>query len=187
MTKRATTSFPILDVLAERWSPRSFDQSATLTMADLGPAFEAARWAPSGNNLQPWSFIVGFRGDETHAKIAAALAGFNASWAPHASALVVTVTDTISPSGRPNPWARYDLGQAAAYFSIQAQANGLHTHQMGGVDIEALSESLGVNEPQEIVTIIAVGKVGSPDALPEELAARENAPRQRKEVSEFVR
>lgn len=186
MSKRATTETPILDVLAERWSPRSFDEAATLTRADLAAAFEAARWAPSGNNLQPWSFVVGFRGDDTFAAIAETLSGFNANWAPHASALIVTITDTSTPSGRANPWARYDLGQAVAHFSIQAQADGLVIHQMGGFDIEALTEKLGINEPREIVTVLAIGRIGSPDALPEELAAREAAPRERKLVSDFV-
>lgn len=186
MSKRATTDSPILDVLAERWSPRSFDLNATLTRADLASAFEAARWAPSGNNLQPWSFVVGFRGDDTFTAIAETLAGFNASWAPHASALIVTITDVSTPSGRPNPWARYDLGQAVAHFSVQAHADGLMVHQMGGFDIEALTEKLGINEPREIVTVLAVGRVGSPDALPEELAAREVAPRERKAVANFV-
>lgn len=187
MNKRATTSFPILDVLAERWSPRGFDQSNTLTMADLGPAFEAARWAPSANNLQPWSFIVGFRGDETFEKIAATLSGFNAAWAPHASALIVTVTNTVTASGRPNVYARYDLGQAVAHLSIQAQADGIYLHQMGGFDIEALTNTLGVDEPLEVVTVIAAGVPADPTTLPDDLAEREAAPRERKDIGDFVR
>lgn len=187
MNKRATTSFPILDVLAERWSPRGFDHSKTLTMADLSPAFEAARWAPSANNLQPWSFIVGFRGDDTFEKIAATLSGFNAAWAPHASALVVAVTHTVTASGRPNAYARYDLGQAVAHFSVQAQANGIALHQMGGFDVDALTNALVVNEPLEIVSVIAAGVPADPSALSAELAEREAAPRERKPVSEFVR
>jgi nitroreductase len=187
MTHRAPTTFPILDVLAERWSPRAFDQNATLTMADLSPAFEAARWAPSANNLQPWSFVVGFRGDETFEKIAATLSGFNSAWAPNASALIVTVTHTLTASGRLNAFARYDLGQAVAHFSVQAQANGISLHQMGGFDIDALTTALGVNEPLEIVTVIAAGTPVDPATLSEEIAERENAPRERKDVSEFVR
>ncbi len=187
MTHRANTAFPILDVLAERWSPRAFDHNATLTHADLAPAFEAARWSPSANNLQPWSFIVGYRGDETFEKIAATLSGFNASWAPHASALIVAVTHTLTASGRQNAFARYDLGQAVAHFSIQAQANGISLHQMGGFDIDALTAALGVNEPLEIVSVIAAGIVADPSTISGEIAERENAPRERKEVSEFVR
>lgn len=187
MTHRAETAFPILDVLAERWSPRAFDEATVLTMADLGPAFEAARWAPSANNLQPWSFVVGFRGDETFNAIAATLSGFNASWAPHASALIATVTHTLTASGRQNAFARYDLGQAVAHLSIQAQANGLSVHQMGGFDVDALTNALGVAEPLEIVTVIAVGVPADPATLSGELAERESTPRERKPATDFVR
>ncbi len=187
MNRRATTAFPILDVLAERWSPRAFDPSKTLTLADLGPAFEAARWSPSSNNLQPWSFIVGFRGDELFDAIAPTLSGFNAAWAPRASALVVAVTNTVTGSGRQNGYARYDLGQAVAHFSVQAQANGISVHQMGGFDVEALTTSLGVTEPHEVVVVLAVGFEADPSTLPDELVEREVAPRERKNASEFVR
>lgn len=187
MTNPAETQFPILDVLANRRSPRAYDGDVTLTMDDLGPAFEAARWAPSANNLQPWSFIVGFRGDDVHTKISETLSGFNADWAPVAGALVVGITNTLTASGRPNVYARYDLGQAVAHFSIQAAANGLSVHQMGGFDIEALTVSLGVNEPNEIVVAFSVGKAGNIDALAEPLKEREEAPRERKALTEVVR
>lgn len=186
MEKRENTEYPILDVLGKRWSPRAFDPLAVVTAADLAPAFEAARWAPSGNNLQPWSFIVGYRGDEKFNKILENLSGFNQVWTPNASALVVAITNTGTPSGRPNPWARYDLGQAVAHFTIQATAEGLATHQLGGIDIEALTAELGVNEPWEIVTVIVVGKIGDPETLPAERKETELAPRQRKPLSEIV-
>lgn len=186
MEKRENTEQPILEVLGKRWSPRAFDSQAILTAADLAPAFEAARWAPSGNNLQPWSFIVGYRGDQTFNKISENLSGFNQSWTPNASALIVAITDTSTPSGRQNPWARYDLGQAVAHFTIQATADGLATHQVGGIDIEMLTSELGVHEPLEIVTVIVVGKIGDPNTLPEERKATELAPRQRKPLAEIV-
>lgn len=187
MTNPAETQYPILDVLANRRSPRAYDADATVSMTDLGPAFEAARWAPSANNLQPWSFIVGYRGDDVHAKISETLSGFNADWAPTAGALVVGITNTVTASGRQNAYARYDLGQAVAHFSVQAQANGLFVHQMGGFDIDALTVALGVNEPQEVVVVFSVGKAGSADSLPEPLKEREEAPRERKPLSEVVR
>ena len=187
MNKRAVTAHPIHDVLANRWSPRSFDPSATLTPADLAPAFEAARWAPSANNLQPWQFIVGYRGDDTFAKIVEDLSGFNASWAPDASALVVAITNTVTASGRDNVYARYDLGQAVAHFSIQLTADGHFAHQMGGFDIEALTVALDVSEPWEIVSLIAVGALGDPNRLPEERRETETGPRERKPLSEVVR
>lgn len=187
MSKKAVTQFPVLDAIAERWSPRAFDPTAVLTPADLGPAFEAARWSPSANNLQPWTYIVGYRGDETFEAIANDLSGFNQAWAPNASALVVAVTNTTSASGRPNPFARYDLGQSVAAFTIQAAANGIVTHQMGGFDIEALTIALSVDEPWEIVSLIAVGKTGNPESLPEDRQASEVSPRERKPLAEVVR
>ena len=89
MSRAAETSAPIHPVLAERWSPRSFDPTKSLTMADLTPAFEAARWAPSANNAQEWRFLVGFRGDATFAALTERLSGWNASWAPTAGAIVI--------------------------------------------------------------------------------------------------
>ena len=187
MSKRAITEYPINDALANRWSPRSFDSTAVLTAADLGPAFEAARWAPLANNLQPWQFIVGYRGDETFAKIVNDLSGFNAGWAPDASALVVTVTNTRTASGRDNAYARYDLGQSVAHFTIQATADGHMTHQMGGFDIDALTIALDITEPWEIVSLIAVGALGDPTKLPEDRRGAETGPRERKPLSEVVR
>jgi hypothetical protein len=93
----------------------------------------------------------------------------------------------VTGSGRPNAYARYDLGQAVAHFSVQAQANGLSVHQMGGFDIEALTVSLGVNEPDEIVVAFSVGVAGDADALPEALREREDAPRERKPLSDVIR
>jgi nitroreductase len=187
MNKRATTEYPIHDILANRWSPRSFDPSAVLSPADLGSSFEAARWAPSANNLQPWQFIVGYRGDDIFATITQDLSGFNAGWAPDAGALVVTVTNTLTASGRDNAYARYDLGQAVAHFTIQASADGHFTHQMGGFDIDALTIALDVKEPMEIVSLIAVGKLGDPNRLPEDRREAETGPRERKPLSEVVR
>ena len=186
MSKRAVTEFPINETLASRWSPRSFDPTAVLTPADLGPSFEAARWAPSANNLQPWQFIVGYRGDEVFTTIVNDLSGFNQSWAPDAGALVVAITHTLTASGRANAYARYDLGQAVAHFTIQATSDGLMTHQMGGFDIDALTLALDVHEPWEIVSLIAVGSLGDPSRLPEERQPAEVGPRERKPLAEVV-
>ncbi len=186
MSKRAVTEFPINETLATRWSPRAFDPSVILTPADLSSAFEAARWAPSANNLQPWQFIVGFRGDDVFTAIANDLSGFNQSWAPDAGALVVAITNTVTASGRANAYARYDLGQAVAHFTIQATSDGLMTHQMGGFDIDALTLALEVHEPWEIVSLIAVGSLGDPHRLPEDRQASETGPRERKPFNEVV-
>lgn len=187
MTKRASNAFPILDIVAERWSPRSFDTDFEVTAADLASSFEAARWAPSANNRQPWSFVVGYRGDDTFASILECLKGYNPSWAPSASALIVASANTAGDPGTVNPWAQYDLGQSVAYFSLQATSEGLFVHQIGGFNVDAVAERFGIESPWVPVTIVAVGKPGDPSVLSEELAVREVAPRERKDVSQFVR
>lgn len=187
MSRNAHTSTPINPVLAARWSPRSFDTTATLTPADLTPAFEAARWSPSANNSQPWRFIVGFRGDDTFNKIVPTLAGWNSAWMPNASAIIVAVTQTAGPDGTPNQYAIYDLGQAVAHFSVQAQTDGLYVHQVAGTDVAALKEAFNLPAVYEAFLTIAVGKLAPADDLPEPLAEREKAPRVRHELAEIVR
>jgi nitroreductase len=186
MPRTAHTSVPINPVLAERWSPRSYDTTATLTAADLTAAFEAARWAPSANNSQPWRFIVGFRGDQTFETIAKNLAGWNGAWAPNASALVVTAALTTGPDGNANPYGLFDLGQAVAHFNVQAQSDGLYVHQMAGADIEGLQAAFNLPSGFTVFHTFAVGKLGEADALPAELAERERAPRVRHELAEIV-
>lgn len=186
MPRSAHTSVPINPVLAARWSPRSFDTTATLTPADLTPAFEAARWSPSANNSQPWRFIVGFRGDDTFNAIVPTLAGWNSAWMPNAAAIVVAVTQVAGADGSANPYAIYDLGQAVAHFSVQAQTDGLYVHQVAGTDVAALKEAFNLPAGFEAFVAIAVGKIGPADALPEALAEREVAPRVRHELNEIV-
>lgn len=187
MTHIAHTSTPILPVLAGRWSPRAYDSAVTLTQADLNSAFEAARWSPSAMNAQPWRFIVGFRGDETFQTIVNSLAGWNGAWAPKASALVVAAAQTSSDTGEANPYALFDLGQAVAHFSVQAHSDGLFVHQMAGTDAAALTEHFKLPAGFEVFHVFAVGKITDPSTLPDELAAREVAPRTRHELSEIVR
>lgn len=186
MTHVAHTSTPIHPVLANRWSPRAYDSAAILTAADLNSAFEAARWAPSAMNGQPWRFIVGFRGDKTFETIVGTLAGWNGAWAPNASALVVAVAQT-SIDGQPNPFGLFDLGQAVASFSFQAHSEGLFVHQMAGTDTAALAAAFNLPAGFEAFHTFAVGKLADPSTLPDELAARELAPRVRHELAEIVR
>ncbi|MDH6207446.1 nitroreductase family protein [Aurantimicrobium minutum] len=187
MSRNAHTSTPINPVLAARWSPRSFDTTATLTPADLTPAFEAARWSPSANNNQTSRFIVGFHGDETFNKIVPTLAGWNAAWMPNAPVIVVTVAKVLDAKGNRSPYAIYDLGQAVAHFTFQAQSDGLYVHQVAGTDAQALAEAFNIPEGFEVFHTFAVGKLGDADALPAELAERENAPRERLPLEEIVR
>lgn len=181
----AQTDPPILDVLAERWSTRVFDPETPIDEAALASALEAARWAPSANNTQPWRFVVARRGTDAHAAIVAALMGFNQSWAADAGALVVFATMS-SLEGKPLVWAAYDAGQAAAHFTVQAHASGLHTHQMGGFDREALAAAFGFGDDLAAVTVMAVGALGDIDRVPEALRERELAPRTRRPIDESV-
>jgi nitroreductase len=184
--RHADTDAPLIAPLVERWSPRAYDPTAELSEQDVRTLLEAARWAPSANNLQPWRFIVARRGTEQFALVHDALVGFNQVWADSAAALIVNVAEVANEAGEPRPWAKYDLGQAVAHMTVQAQHDGLHTHQMGGFDGARLAEAFGLRDGLEIVSITAVGKVGDASALPEPLREREVAPRSRKPIDEIV-
>ncbi|GAA1466659.1 nitroreductase family protein [Microbacterium thalassium] len=185
LTRTAATDAPILDVLAERWSTRVFDAAAPIDEAALASSLEAARWAPTAANLQPWRAIVARRGTAEHAKIVAALSGFNAAWAPAAGALVAFVAES-ERDGQPLVWAEYDAGQAAAHFTIQAHASGLATHQMGGFDRAAIAEAFDLDRALTPITVIAVGALGDLRAASDEVQARESAPRTRRPLAESV-
>jgi nitroreductase len=184
--RTARTATPIHDLLAERWSPRAFDATAVLDDSALDAALEAARWAPSAGNTQPWRFIVARRGTEDFAAIEASLMGFNAVWAGSAGAFVVAVAETVDENGAPRRWAEYDVGQAMAHFSIQAHSTGHHVHQLGGFDVDALRASFGLAEDLVPMTVSAVGTVGSPDLLPERTRERETAPRTRLPLEDLL-
>lgn len=184
--RTAQTSAPLLDVLAERWSPRAFDPDAVLEPRALAGAFEAARWAPSANNSQPWRFIVARRGTATFDTIAASLMGFNQAWAGSAAALVVNVAVIENEDGSSRPWAQYDLGQAVAHLSVQAHAEGLHVHQMGGFDREAISTAFALDARSVPVSVMTIGQLGDAAALPEKLRERELAPRVRLDLDDII-
>ncbi|WP_438853568.1 nitroreductase family protein [Agromyces sp. M3QZ16-3] len=185
-SRHVPTDAPLIAPLVERWSPRAYDPTAELSEETLRTLLEAARWAPSANNVQPWRFIVARRGTEAFTAIHDALMGFNQAWADSAAALVVNVAETVDEAGTPRPWAKYDLGQAVAYMSLQAQHDGLHTHQMGGFDAARLAEVFGLRAGLDVVSVSAIGKVGDASALPEPLREREVAPRSRKPLDEIV-
>ncbi|MBP1326668.1 nitroreductase [Leucobacter exalbidus] len=182
----AQTSAPVLPALAERWSPRAFDDAHAFPENALRGMFEAARWAPSASNTQPWRFILARRGSESFAKIEATLMGFNQMWAGSAAALIVNIAELSDAEGKALPWAEYDLGQAVAHLSVQAQSEGFHLHQMGGFDRAAISESFELEARFQPISITAVGAIGSADNLPEALRERELAPRTRFELDEIV-
>jgi nitroreductase len=185
--KRAPAVEGVVPVIHERWSPRSFAEREVSTET-LGKVFEAARWAASSFNEQPWRFLVGRRGDSAYQKIFASLGEFNQKWARTAPVLILGVAKTkFSHNGAENRVAVYDLGAAAAYLVLQAAALGLAAHQMAGFDPEAARKSFGIPEEYAIGAVIALGYQGEPAALGDEtLIERETAPRTRKPLGEIV-
>ncbi|HEY6800618.1 MAG TPA: nitroreductase family protein [Agromyces sp.] len=185
-SRHASTDAALISPLMERWSPRAYDPTAVVDPAVLRTILEAARWAPSANNGQPWRFIVARRGSRAFATVHDALRGFNQAWADSAAVLIVNLAETTDESGAVRPWARYDLGQAVAHLTVQAQHEGLHTHQMGGFDAARLHDAFDLDERLEVVSITAVGVLGDAGSLPDALRQREVAPRLRKPLNELV-
>lgn len=182
----AETSVPVIAPIAARRSTRAFDPETPIDEEKLTAALEAARWAASAYNGQPWRFAIARRGSDLHAGLVTTMTGFNQDWAPSAAAFVVAISETTDADGRPTLHAAYDLGQAVANFSVQAQADGLHVHQMSGFDAPSAAEILGL-EPRFVpVTIVAIGELGDPEVLPDALREREYAPRERRPLSELL-
>jgi nitroreductase len=177
--KIAETSVPVHPLLTQRWSPRGLDATHALDERSVQALLEAARWAPSANNSQPWRFLVGRRGEDTFARLLGVLAPGNRSWAHAASALVLVAAQTADETGRSRPWALFDAGQAVAALSVQAEADGLSVHQMGGFDADAARDEFGLDAGLTPLVVLAVGRHDPEAELPDPLAARERAPRSR--------
>ena len=165
LTRTAEADAPVLDVLADRWSPRAFAAADAIAETRLASALEAARWAPSANKVQPWRFIVAGRGPEAHDRIDQALLGFDRVWAGNAAVLMIAVAETVDAEGRPLDFAAYDLGQAVAHLSVQAHHDGLHVHLMGGFDRDAVREAFDLDARSEPLTAITLGPIGDASDL----------------------
>lgn len=177
----------VLPVVHRRWSARAYaDREVDATT--LGKLFEAARWAPSSNNEQPWRFLVGIRGTATHEALVKSLMGFNQAWAPKAPVLILGLAQkNFTSNGNPNGYALFDLGAATVLLTLQAAEMGLNAHQMGGFEKKAARELLGIPEEYEIGSLMALGYQADPEILgSEQLIAREVAPRSRKPLRELV-
>ena len=170
----------------DRWSPRAFDGQA-LDDAQVAALFEAARWAPSSSNEQPWVFLFA-RSAADRARFADLLSGGNRNWAPKAPLLIFLATRrTIARNGRVNRHAGFDAGAAWMSLALQARRLGLHAHAMGGFDQERAYVELGLDPAtHELMAAIAVGRRADPvDVLPEDLVERER-PNGRVETASFV-
>lgn len=187
MHKRAPTDFPVQDLIAERWSPRAFNDKP-IAPDVLQSLFEAARWAPSSSNEQPWAYIVATKDDaENFAKLVSVLVPFNVTWAQHAPVLALAVAElSFAKDGTPNRNAQYDVGAASAGLTVEATSRGLFVHQMAGYDHDKARQVFQIPAGWEPMAAIAIGYPGDPDSLPQPLRDREVAPRTRKPISEFV-
>lgn len=185
--KKASPDHPIHDLLAARWSPYAFDDRA-IPDADLCSVFEAARWAPSSYNEQPWSYIVAKRENrEEFQALLSCLVEGNQVWAKAAPVLALGIVRLrFIRNDKPNRAAIHDLGLAAGNLLVEATARGLYVHQMVGIVPEKAHDVYKIPEGSEAWTGLAIGYRGDANRLPEPLRERDLAPRQRKPLQEFV-
>ena len=184
----APAAAPIHDLISHRWSPRAFDPKP-VEKEKLRSLFEAARWASSSYNAQPWHYIVGTKDDpENYAKVLSTFVEFNQGWAKNAPVVAISVASHKMPhDGSQNRHAFHDVGQASANLSLEATSLGLQVHQMAGIDPEKARQVFGIPEHFEAVAGIALGYPGDPMTLPEgRMRDGETGARQRKEASSFV-
>lgn len=178
---------PVHELIRERRSPLAYSDQP-VGPEELRSLLEAARWAASSYNQQPWHFIVATKENpEEYERLLGCIAPANASWARNAPVLMLSVAKlAFDANGAQNRHALHDVGQATANLSLQATALGLGVHQMGGFDATRAREEFSIPEGYEPVAAIAVGYPGDPESLPESLRARAMAPRTRRRLEEFV-
>ena len=186
MEKPADTQYPIHDLLRQRWSPRAFDERL-IEPEKLRSLFEAARWAPSSNNGQPWRFLVAVKENKAeYDRLFNCLVEGNQQWASRAPVLLLSVAQLQFEDGSMNRHALHDTGMATENLVIQATALGLVAHLMAGFRIDQARTDCQIPEGYEPVAMIAIGYPGDPAQLSDRLRTREVQPRVRKSVTEFV-
>lgn len=171
----------------DRWSPRAFT-GETMAEADLLALLEAARWAPSAANNQPWRFIYALNGQADWDRFVGLLAEGNQIWAKTASALVFIVSrQVVERRGEigPNPSASFDTGAAWGHLALQTHLKGLHAHGMGGIKHAEIAKTFGIGEDYKVEAAAAFGRIADPSTLPEALRARE-VPSQRRPLAEIA-
>ncbi|MCC6681955.1 MAG: nitroreductase family protein [Phycisphaeraceae bacterium] len=190
MNKPANTQHPVHELIRNRWSPRAFSDRPVPPEL-LQQVFEAARWAASSFNEQPWSYIVATRDNpQEHGLALSCLVEANQQWAKHAPVLILTVVrKTFAKNGKPNRCREHDLGLADGNICIQATALGLMVHQMAGVNLEQVRHTYQIPDTHEPFSAIAIGYPGGEAEiarLPEQFQEGETAPRTRKPLDQFV-
>ncbi len=187
MSKQADTDYPVHQLIAERWSPYGFSDSVPPT-DDLLALFEAARWAASSYNEQPWSYIVATRDNaDEFSRLLGCLVEGNQGWATAAPVLAISVASlAFKRNGKPNAAAIHDLGLAAGNLTLEATARGLAVHQMIGILPDVARETYQIPDDHQPLTGLAIGYAANPGDLPDALRERDESPRERKPLSEFV-
>ncbi|WP_166826700.1 nitroreductase family protein [Thalassoroseus pseudoceratinae] len=188
MDKPAETSFEVHEFIRDRWSPRGFADKS-VEDAQLGSLLEAARWAASSYNEQPWQFFVATkRQPMEYQKLLACLVEFNQSWAQTAPVLLLSVASTrFARNGKPNQHAWHDVGLASAGLCMQATSMGLVCHGMAGFNAAKARTALQIPDGYEPVAAWAIGYQSDDlSVLPENLREQEQQPRERKPLSDFV-
>jgi nitroreductase len=185
--KKAATDYPIQQVLAERWSPYGFEDRQ-VSDADLRSLFEAARWAASSYNEQPWNYLVATKGNpQEFGRLLSCLVEANQAWAKAAPVLVLGVVSLrFAKNNKDNRAAVHDLGLAAGNLVVEATARNLSVHQMIGILPGKAREVYHIPEHFEAWTAMAIGYKADSANLPDPLKERDQAPRQRKPLNEFV-
>lgn len=185
--KKASTEYPIHELLTQRWSPYAFD-SRPVAEADLRSLFEAARWAPSSYNEQPWRYIVATKDDpDQFQRLLSCLTEANQTWAKAAPVLALGVASLkFAANAKDNRAAVHDLGLASGSLLVEATARGLSVHQMIGILPDKARQVYGIPNEFEAWTGIAIGYKGDPMSLPDQLRERDLAPRQRRPLRDFV-
>lgn len=189
-TARTRSDAPgVHPLVADRWSPRAFD-TAPLPDAEVVSLLEAARWAPSAMNAQPWRFLVGRTTedgpDATHTGLLGTLAPPNRAWAHRAPVLVAALTRVFEDDGSARAVAPYELGLAVAQLTVQAESLGLHVHQIGGFDADAVIDAFEVPVGYRPLAVLAVGRLGDAADLPDWARAREGAARSRLDLEDIA-
>jgi len=184
--KQAGTQFPVLDLIRNRWSPRSFS-TQPLAEQDLLTILEAGSWAPSANNSQPWRHVYAFRGTAGFDNIVEALLPGNKPWAQHAAALLVSIgIKELPDSQQKNAYYQHDAGMFHSFMLLQAQSMNIYGHIMAGFDKHKLAALLQVPATEEVVSVIALGYMDAAEKLQEPYKTRETTPRSRKTLAEFT-
>lgn len=185
--RKATTSVPIHDLLASRWSPRAIDPNRPVTREQLKVLLEAGRWAPSCNGDEPWRYLIldKSRDPAGWQKVYDCLSENNKKWVKNVPLLMLSCAGSaFEATGKPNRWTQHDTGAASVSMALQAVAMGLVIHQMGGWDAEKMRAAFSIPAEYTPMAVIAVGYQASPDILDDETKAKELRPRGRKPLAE---